>query len=708
MPDPLDQKKSSRTYPSLEVVAGPDEGLIIPLQPGEQILGRSADLAICLADTSISRTHAQIIVEGEKISIQDLASRNGVYVNGIRVKQFEPTPLAHRAEIRIGIYLLRLALSPLQEEQNASAKNTFVSEPSTTGPSTTGTSATGPSTTSELQTDPALSEKLLATSKKTEAPLSDEKIEESDIPINQSPPSFTSVPEGTRLTIVFFVIGLASVLCGLYYFYTHSHKPSPGVTAPLEKPIAPLPVPPKPEEPPTPPAIVLPAQPTNSTNVSSLHRFNTFLDISSTPTTARISLDGKDLGQSNLKISISVETDKEYTVTAEFDLRDVHDKYQQKLTFKADPRKEVVPLVFDAELGTIKIMKLPRNVSFQLTGFYAYDKTKAHPVVLTDIIYGKPVYVPFGNYVIELREKTQMGSSNTYVDEIRYHREFEINAEHRLLELSMTDRDLQFYPAQLQSIPSHADIYIDGSKVGSTPFNGDLPLGRHEIKLTHEGYFDTLDTLDMQTNTSYTASFTLKTSKVGEFINKAKDYQRSGQYQQAIDQLVEALKLDGTDAEKEEIHFLLGDNFYRLSNYEEAKNYFDQVKDTPDFHSRALLGLAKIFYAQGDQNTSLTRLVEVLVNTNNDGTLQNEANALFQKISPIKSVIYIHTEPAGATVVVNKLPVDQTTPLILSDLSLGIYRIEIQKNGFQDQQIKKELKLGEFTPIFVKLVPDKF
>lgn len=702
------------TYPFLEVITGPDEGRIISLQEGEQLMGRSGDLPILLKDTSVSRTHAQINVEGEKISLQDLASRNGVFVNGVRVKQFEPTPLHHRDEIRIGLYLLRLVLSADTVAPNAPA--TFVAESLAESPVEP---PAEPPTKKETK-KPEVSKEDVFEPK----PLSDKTL---DLPPIEK---ISEDSLGTRLKITFFVFGLMSVLSGLYYFYDHrqgqqnqvktNETTSVQPVVPLPPvPVSPAPVPtaPMPQTPPAsieeipqptqPPPVVLKSEPAASPGgPTSRRRFNIFLDVSSLPTTARIFFDGKDMGLSPLKVSVPVENDKDYTVMAQFDLRDLHDQYQQKLQFKADPRKEVVPLVFNAELGVIKILKLPRNVSFQLTGTYSYDKTKTHPVILSDIIYGKPLYVPYGSYVIELKEKTRVGNSKTYVEEIRYHRGFEISAKRRTLELSLVDRDLQFYPARLQSIPSGAMVYVDGTQMGTTPFEGDLPLGRHELKLVRTGYFDYVDTLDMRTNTSYEATIILKTSQVGELLNKAKDYQKSEQYKQAIVQLVEALKLEATDHERGEAHVLLGENFYRLKKYDEAESYFEKAKTDPSFHNRALLGLARNANAIGDRDTSLIQLVAVLVNARDDPSLYNEAEILFQQISPIKSVIYIHTDPPGALVTVNRSKVAELTPLILSDLSLGIYRIEIQRNGYQAQQIKKDLKLGEFIPIFVKLTPE--
>ena len=53
------------------------------LKPGEYTIGRSTEHPIIIYDSSISRTHARLhVAERGDITIEDLASRNGIDVNG--------------------------------------------------------------------------------------------------------------------------------------------------------------------------------------------------------------------------------------------------------------------------------------------------------------------------------------------------------------------------------------------------------------------------------------------------------------------------------------------------------------------------------------------------------------------------------------------------------------------------------------------------
>jgi len=740
----------SSKYPLLEMVAGPEEGRRVPLPTGSHVMGRTEDVPIYLDDTSVSRNHAMVDHNGGVLKLKDLGSRNGTYLNSRKLKADEEATLAHMDEIRVGIYTFRVLLREMTTEDEARAAAP-APEPA-------------PVPTPEIQEAQAAEN-----APEPEPNLDSAEDPISDAPPVKQNALVKAFEEDNERVVQFdkkkkvvkaIIAGALLLLILLSVFYYRAkqtakdvldHQDTPPTneadiedadfppkrdevpkinTPSIEVPKQDAPKqdnPPKTETPPvTEGSIAVPpnsgAQPpvkqtqpykvvTPEEPIKKVDNLNTtlpvFLDISSEPLTARVSLEGKDLGQTPLKTNLPLSPGKDYELTADFELRDVRDHYQEKVTFKADLKKEVVSVRIKAQLATVKVVQLPRNVGFSLQGYYAYDTQKSSPVSIKDVIYGKPIYLPYGDYSIELREKQRVGESNTYVEQIRYHRDFTLNAERPVVELSIGERDLQFFPASIHSSPSGANLFVDGEKVGVTPYQGDLPLGEHEIKLTRDGYFDYVTPLDMRTNTPFESTIELKTSKVGELINKAKDLKRASQYQSVVDTLVEALKMDAAEREKAEIHYLLADAFYQLGNKDQALVYFDQAKSHPDFYYKALLGTARVLNEQGERNRSLTLLVEVLLNNPKDLSLKNEAQALFTKVSPLKSVLYIRTEPAGATVFVNSLPVQQKTPLILSDLALGNYRLEVQLTGYKTETVKQNLKVSEFVPIDLKLKPEQ-
>jgi DNA-binding winged helix-turn-helix (wHTH) protein len=55
---------------------------ILPLRPGENVLGRDVEATVCLDAASVSRHHARIVVEATRAYLEDLGSKNGTRVNG--------------------------------------------------------------------------------------------------------------------------------------------------------------------------------------------------------------------------------------------------------------------------------------------------------------------------------------------------------------------------------------------------------------------------------------------------------------------------------------------------------------------------------------------------------------------------------------------------------------------------------------------------
>ena len=57
------------------------------VEEGETVVGRETDVELVLPNNSVSRKHATLIRQGENLEVVDLGSRNGVQVNGKRVKK---------------------------------------------------------------------------------------------------------------------------------------------------------------------------------------------------------------------------------------------------------------------------------------------------------------------------------------------------------------------------------------------------------------------------------------------------------------------------------------------------------------------------------------------------------------------------------------------------------------------------------------------
>jgi pSer/pThr/pTyr-binding forkhead associated (FHA) protein len=76
-----------RTMWTLKFISGKYQGGEFPLRPNREIIiGRSSDLDMVLVEDMVSRKHAKISTDDHSVSIQDLGSTNGTFVNGEKVR----------------------------------------------------------------------------------------------------------------------------------------------------------------------------------------------------------------------------------------------------------------------------------------------------------------------------------------------------------------------------------------------------------------------------------------------------------------------------------------------------------------------------------------------------------------------------------------------------------------------------------------------
>jgi pSer/pThr/pTyr-binding forkhead associated (FHA) protein len=69
----------------LRMVEGPGAPRLLPIQEDRYVVGRSLEASIHVPSGLLSREHMELVrLEGE-IRAEDLGSRNGVYLNGLRI-----------------------------------------------------------------------------------------------------------------------------------------------------------------------------------------------------------------------------------------------------------------------------------------------------------------------------------------------------------------------------------------------------------------------------------------------------------------------------------------------------------------------------------------------------------------------------------------------------------------------------------------------
>lgn len=98
----------------LTVTHGPARTRSVRLRTGETILGRSRDCDICVPSPEISRRHCLLAWSGSKLTVEDLSSANGTYLNDQRVKATQPVKSGDK--LRLGPITFAIAF---QETRSA-------------------------------------------------------------------------------------------------------------------------------------------------------------------------------------------------------------------------------------------------------------------------------------------------------------------------------------------------------------------------------------------------------------------------------------------------------------------------------------------------------------------------------------------------------------------------------------------------------------
>ena len=97
-------RPTATTAPSfrLEVETGPSRGSKLEVRvdaPGRLLIGKSEGCALQLAAADVSRRHLSLEIVGDSLRVEDLASRNGTFVDGVRI---EAALLRGGETIRVG------------------------------------------------------------------------------------------------------------------------------------------------------------------------------------------------------------------------------------------------------------------------------------------------------------------------------------------------------------------------------------------------------------------------------------------------------------------------------------------------------------------------------------------------------------------------------------------------------------------------------
>lgn len=128
MPDRLADSSGSPQRPSstrlaLRFISGKYQGGEFPLDEFQEIvIGRSSDLDMVLVEEMVSRRHARISLQSGVVSIEDMGSTNGTFVNGEKIQH---ATLQEGDRVLIGTSILKLVAIP-QEASSSSRRPDLV------------------------------------------------------------------------------------------------------------------------------------------------------------------------------------------------------------------------------------------------------------------------------------------------------------------------------------------------------------------------------------------------------------------------------------------------------------------------------------------------------------------------------------------------------------------------------------------------------
>src|SRR5687768_16648507 len=100
--------------PKLKIITPEFDSATCELPDGGITVGRDAQNALVIADASVSRQHCELLVFGREVIVRDRASRNGTFVDDVRVQgQYG---VNNGQNLRLGRIEIRLEIEPPVEE----------------------------------------------------------------------------------------------------------------------------------------------------------------------------------------------------------------------------------------------------------------------------------------------------------------------------------------------------------------------------------------------------------------------------------------------------------------------------------------------------------------------------------------------------------------------------------------------------------------
>ena len=94
--------------PVLNVLEGPLTGKTYEVTAAGLCIGREPTCEIVVTDAGVSRQHARVLLHNGMVWVQDVGSRNGVFVNGNRVPDHKQIKAGDKVSVGINVFQLAM------------------------------------------------------------------------------------------------------------------------------------------------------------------------------------------------------------------------------------------------------------------------------------------------------------------------------------------------------------------------------------------------------------------------------------------------------------------------------------------------------------------------------------------------------------------------------------------------------------------------
>ena len=183
----------------------------------------------------------------------------------------------------------------------------------------------------------------------------------------------------------------------------------------------------------------------------------TRLSINTTPEKAVVTIRGKEIGETPVKLKV-----KPGTYLVKLSLPGYKNSWQKIEMKHGDQQNLTFPL--EKETAAVMITSAPDSAAVKFQG----KNLGNTPVVIRDL--------PYGTYTAELSRHGFNPKTVTW------------QVDSPLPQLVRGSLDSNLGTLIIESVPANAEVIMDGKSIGRTPFRDNVEEGKHEIELRRDGY----------------------------------------------------------------------------------------------------------------------------------------------------------------------------------------------------------------------------